>query len=69
MRMNQPYISRRETMNKAQLCDTCNMNDAFYYTGGVYTCAPCALEEIRDQLPPDKRHLPLPNFSRRRGSA
>lgn len=30
------------------MCDKCGINDAFYDTGGVKTCAVCALEEIKN---------------------
>ena len=38
-------------MTEAPLCDQCYENEAFYYTGGVYTCATCAIHEIRSKLP------------------
>ena len=39
------------SMTDASKCDTCQVNDAYYYVAGVYTCAPCAIEAIKAKLP------------------
>ena len=33
--------------DKSIKCDKCGLNDAFFDVGGVYTCAPCELRELK----------------------
>lgn len=47
-------------MTDAAMCDRCQINEAFYYTGGVYTCATCALQEIKSNHPKGHREPRLP---------
>ena len=51
------------SMTESSKCDTCQVNDAYYYVAGVYSCAPCAIEAIKAKLPPEYRNRPLYDVS------
>ena len=47
-RSDQGFATHQEANGMADeiKCDECGINIAFYYTGGVYSCAPCELKKL-----------------------